>query len=140
MKKLIILSTVLLTLLSGCLSPTVEKSATDLMNTNKDQLLYRTDGKITGPKFVGLFRTDSVFVTNYVNGHYISYMYFEVKNKSVISGSVTIHSGKTTRAQPLIIIDGDTVTPEKAKQILSDSVMINGILMSKNDIKKMISD
>lgn len=119
MKKGIILSTVLLTLLSGCLSPTVEKSATDLMNTNKDQLLCNKDGNITGPKFVGLFRTDSVFVTNYVNDHYISYMYFVVKNKSVISGSVSIPSGKTTIQKPLIIIDGDTVTPEKAKQILS---------------------
>jgi len=103
-------------------------------------LLYKRDGIITGPKFLGLFRNDSVFQTNYVNGSYTDNMYFVVKNNSVISGSVTIPSGKTTRSQPLIIIDGDTVTPEKAKQILSDSVMINGVLMSKNDIKKLINE
>ena len=139
MKKGIIVSTVLM-LLFGCSDPVVEKLATDLMNTNKDMLLYRCDGIITGPKFVGLFRNDSVFSTNYVNGRSISYMYFVVKNKSVVSGSVSIPSGKTTQEQPLIIIDGATVTPEKAKQILSDSVMIHGVLVSKSDIRKLIND
>lgn len=115
----------------------INPTNTEIVKSNV--LLFKNQtGKLFEPKFIGLFRDDSIFLVNNVNNEYIDKLYLVVHKNKVISGSYNVNHGKTHEDRPIIVINGDTVSSEEAKELLSDSIMINGKNVSKSDLRKML--